>query len=43
MVFDSAVDDSFLNYSDFMAKLEDLTALPPGPTGLPPCRTFSRI
>jgi enoyl-CoA hydratase/carnithine racemase len=35
VVFDSAVDDYFLNHSDFMAKLEDLTALPAGPTGLP--------
>ena len=33
VVFDSAVDDYFLNHSDFTAKLEDLTALPPGPTG----------
>ena len=36
VVFDSAVDDYFLNHSDFMAKLEDLTSLPAGPTGLPP-------
>jgi enoyl-CoA hydratase/carnithine racemase len=35
VVFDSAVDDYFLNHSDFQAKLEDLTALPAGPTGLP--------
>jgi enoyl-CoA hydratase/carnithine racemase len=35
VVFDSAVDDYFLNHSDFLAKLEDLTSLPPGPTGLP--------
>jgi enoyl-CoA hydratase/carnithine racemase len=34
VVFDSAVDDYFLNHSDFNAKLEDLTGLPPGPTGL---------
>jgi enoyl-CoA hydratase/carnithine racemase len=34
VVFDSAVDDYFLNHSDFNAKLEDLTSLPPGPTGL---------
>jgi enoyl-CoA hydratase/carnithine racemase len=32
VVFDSAVDDYFLNHSDFQAKLEDLTALPAGPT-----------
>ena len=35
VVFDSAVEDYFLNHSDFFAKLEDLTALPAGPTGLP--------
>lgn len=35
VVFDSAVDDYFLNHSDFTAKLEDLTSMPPGPTGLP--------
>jgi enoyl-CoA hydratase/carnithine racemase len=35
VVFDSAVDGYFLNHSDFTAKLEDLTGLPPGPTGLP--------
>ena len=42
VVFDSAVDDYFLNHSDFTAKLEDLTGMPEGPTGLPPGRTFSR-
>jgi enoyl-CoA hydratase/carnithine racemase len=40
VVFDSAVDDYFLNRSDFLARLEDLTALPPGPTGLPPWPDF---
>jgi enoyl-CoA hydratase/carnithine racemase/muconolactone delta-isomerase len=40
VVFDSAVDDYFLNHSDFEAKLEDLTALPAGPTGLPPWPDF---
>jgi enoyl-CoA hydratase/carnithine racemase len=40
VVFDSAVDDYFLNHSDFTAKLEDLTALPAGPTGLPPWPDF---
>src|SRR6267143_3613527 len=40
VVFDSAVDDYFLNHSDFLAKLEDLTGLPPGPTGLPPWPDF---
>src|SRR3954470_4536761 len=40
VVFDSAVEDYFLNHSDFTAKLEDLTSLPPGPTGLPPWPDF---
>ncbi len=40
VVFDSAVDDYFLNHSDFTAKLEDLTSLPPGPTGLAPWPDF---
>src|SRR5260370_42027700 len=40
VVFDSAVDDYFLNHSDFLATLEDLTGLPPGPTGLPPGPAF---
>jgi len=40
VVFDSAVDDYFLNHSDFLAKLEDLTGLPAGPTGLPPWPDF---
>ncbi len=40
VVFDSAVDGYFLNHSDFLAKLEDMTALPPGPTGLPPWPDF---
>ena len=35
VVFDSAVNDYFLNHSDFTGKLEDMTSLPPGPTGLP--------
>ncbi|MGJ7506374.1 enoyl-CoA hydratase/isomerase family protein [Variovorax sp. GT1P44] len=34
VVFESAVDGFFLNHSDFQAKLEDLTGLPQGPTGL---------
>lgn len=33
-VFDSAVDGFFLTHYDFLAKLEDSTSLPPGPTGL---------
>jgi enoyl-CoA hydratase/carnithine racemase len=40
VIFDSAVDDYFLNHADFMSKLEDLTALPAGPTGLPPWPDF---
>jgi len=40
VVFDSAVDDYFLNHADFDARLEDLTALPAGPTGLPPWPDF---
>ena len=35
VVFDSAVDGYFLNHSDFLANLVDMTSLPPGPTGLP--------
>jgi enoyl-CoA hydratase/carnithine racemase len=34
VVFDSAVEEFFLNHSDFLAKLEDLTSIPQGPTGL---------
>ena len=34
VVFDSAVEGFFLNHSDFDAKLEDLTRIPQGPTGL---------
>src|SRR5262245_20069302 len=34
VVFDSAVEGFFLNHSDFLGKLEDLTSLPPGPNGL---------
>jgi enoyl-CoA hydratase/carnithine racemase len=40
VVFDSAVEGYFLNHSDFTAKLEDLTNLPAGPTGLPPWPDF---
>src|SRR6202048_1534316 len=40
VVFDSSVDRYFLNHSDFMARLEDLTAMPDGPTGLPPWPDF---
>src|SRR5467141_944029 len=36
VVFDSAVDGFFLTHYDFLARLEDLTGLPPGPTGLQP-------
>jgi enoyl-CoA hydratase/carnithine racemase len=34
VTFESAVDGFFLNHSDFLAKLEDLTGIPQGPTGL---------
>src|SRR5262249_53167220 len=34
VIFDSAVEGFFLNHSDFLGKLEDLTGLPAGPTGL---------
>jgi enoyl-CoA hydratase/carnithine racemase len=40
VVFDSAVDGFFLNHSDFLARLEDITSMPPGPTGLPPWPDF---
>jgi enoyl-CoA hydratase/carnithine racemase len=40
VVFDSAVDGIFLNHSDFQAKLEDLSGMPDGPTGLPPWPDF---
>jgi enoyl-CoA hydratase/carnithine racemase len=40
VVFDSVVEDYFLNHSDFFAKLEDLTSMPAGPTGLPPWPDF---
>jgi len=36
VVFDSAVEGYFLTHYDFLAKLEDTTSLPPGPTGLQP-------
>src|SRR5262249_5007193 len=34
VVFDSAVEGFFLTHYDFLARLEDLTGLPRGPTGL---------
>jgi enoyl-CoA hydratase/carnithine racemase len=40
VVFDSAVEGYFLNHSDFTARLEDLTSMPAGPTGLPPWPDF---
>src|SRR5262245_65824453 len=36
VVFDSAVDGFFLTHYDFLAKSEDATRLPPGPTELQP-------
>jgi enoyl-CoA hydratase/carnithine racemase len=40
VVFESAVDGYFLNHSDFQAKLDDLTSMPAGTTGLPPWPDF---
>jgi len=34
VVFESAVEGFFLNHSDFTVKIEELTSLPQGPTGL---------
>src|SRR5438094_6458286 len=34
VVFESAVEGFYLNHSDFHAKIEDLTSIPQGPTGL---------
>jgi enoyl-CoA hydratase/carnithine racemase len=34
VVFESAVHGFFLNHSDFLAEMTDLTSLPQGPTGL---------
>jgi len=34
VTFESAVEGFFLNHSDFTAKIEDLTSIPQGPTGL---------
>src|SRR5215475_3547783 len=36
VVFDSAIEGFFLTHYDFLAKLEDSTGLPLGPTGLQP-------
>jgi len=36
VVFDSAVQGFFLTHYDFLAKPEDTTRMPPGPTGLQP-------
>src|SRR5207247_2023381 len=36
VVFDSAIPGFFLTHYDFLAKIEDTTSLPPGPTGLQP-------
>src|SRR6201989_1971141 len=33
VVFESAVEDFFLNHSDFLADFDDLTSIPQGPTG----------
>jgi enoyl-CoA hydratase/carnithine racemase len=34
VTFESTVEGFFLNHSDFLGKLEDLTSIPQGPTGL---------
>lgn len=36
VVFDSAIEGFFLTHYDFLAKLEESTKFPPGPTGLQP-------
>jgi len=36
VVFDSAIDGFFMTHYDFVAKVEETTSLPPGPTGLHP-------
>jgi len=36
VVFDSAIDGFFMTHYDFVAKIEETTSLPPGPTGLQP-------
>jgi enoyl-CoA hydratase/carnithine racemase len=36
VVFDSAIEGFFMTHYDFLAKPEDTTRLPPGPTGLQP-------
>jgi enoyl-CoA hydratase/carnithine racemase len=36
VVFDSAIEGFFMTHYDFVAKVEETTSLPPGPTGLQP-------
>jgi enoyl-CoA hydratase/carnithine racemase len=36
VVFDSAIEGVFLTHYDFLAKVEETTSLPPGPTGMQP-------
>ncbi len=36
VVIDSAIEGFFLTHYDFLAKIEETTSLPPGPTGLQP-------
>src|SRR3981189_2290834 len=36
VAFDRAMEGFFLTHYDFLAKIEDTTSLPPGPTGLQP-------
>jgi hypothetical protein len=42
VVFNSAIEGFFLTHYDFLAKVEDTTSLPPGPTGLQPLGRASR-
>jgi enoyl-CoA hydratase/carnithine racemase len=36
VVFESAIEGFFMTHYDFLAKVEETTSLPPGPTGLQP-------
>src|SRR5205807_1370313 len=36
VVFDSAIDGFFMTHYDFLAKIEETTSWPPGPTGFQP-------
>ena len=43
VVFDSAIDGFFMTHYDFVAKVEETTSLPPGPTGLQPLPDMLRL